>query len=79
MIVRLAGAGVGCMRLHACVCLCERVAGTGEDTVFWTWAEARCPVGIVSSCLGPLLPVRGILNPLLIFLGTGMWSKSANL
>ena len=27
---------VGCMRLHACVCLGERVVGTGEDTVFWT-------------------------------------------
>lgn len=52
------------------VCVCERVAGTEEDTVFWTWAEARCQVGIVSSCLGQIRPGRGILSPLLIFLGT---------
>lgn len=61
------------------VCVCERMAGTEEDTVFWTWAEARCQVGLVSSCSGQMLPARGILRPLLIFLGTGMWSKSSNL
>lgn len=43
--------------------------------MFWTWAEASCQVGIVSSCLGQMLPGRGILSPLLNFLGTGMWSK----
>lgn len=53
------------------VCVCERMAGT-EDTVFWTWAEARCQVGFVSSCSGQMLPGRGILRPLLIFLGTGL-------
>lgn len=26
-----------CVRVRACV------AGTEEDTVFWTWAETRCP------------------------------------
>lgn len=57
------------------VCVCARVAGTEEDTVFWTWAGASCQVRIVSSCLVQMLPGRDILRPLLDFLGTGMWSK----
>lgn len=43
-----------------CVRVRESVAGTEEDSVFWTWAEARCQAGRLSEA-GQMLLGRGVL------------------